>query len=78
VIQIRDVPDDVHEAITRAAEEQGLSLTAYLNAELARLARRPIVVAHNAEVIRRAKRRVQGRVDRASIQSALREVRGQG
>jgi predicted HicB family RNase H-like nuclease len=27
VIQIRDVPDEVHQALASAADEQGLSLT---------------------------------------------------
>ena len=30
VIQIRDVPDDVHDALVEAAEAQGLSLTRYM------------------------------------------------
>jgi hypothetical protein len=30
VIQIRDVPDDVHDALTDAAVAQGLSLTRYM------------------------------------------------
>jgi hypothetical protein len=77
VIQIRGVPDDVHAAITRAADERGVSLTSYIKAELAHLAERPAIVRHNAEVVRRTKQRVRGNVDRSAIQSALAEVRGE-
>lgn len=75
VIQIRDVPDQVHALLFEAAEAQGLSLTSYLNLELARLARRPQVVQHNVEVVRRTQDRVRGSIDRAAIQAALRDGR---
>lgn len=43
IIQIRDVPDDVHEVLAARARLQGMSLSEYLRAELARLAARPSV-----------------------------------
>lgn len=77
VIQIRDVPDGVHAALTGAATELGLSLTSYLNAELARLAEQPAIVRRNTEVVRRVQRQVGARVDRGQILSALRAERGE-
>lgn len=43
IIQIRDVPDDVHQVLAGRARLQGMSLSEYLRAELARLAARPSV-----------------------------------
>ena len=40
---VRDVPEDVHSALQRRAEQRGLSLQQYLAVELARLAERPSV-----------------------------------
>lgn len=77
IIQIREVPDDVHAALTRVAEERGQSLTSYLNSELAQIAERPAIVQHNAKVVRRTQGLVAGAVDRAAIRSALREERGE-
>jgi antitoxin FitA len=55
-IQIRDVPDDVHRVLATRAASAGLSLTAYLRAELTRVAERPPV----AEVLARAAERSGG------------------
>lgn len=76
VIQIRDVPDDVHEALVNAAEAHGLSLTRYMLRELEHLARRSEVVHANAAVIRQTQAAVRGHVDRATILAALHEGRG--
>jgi uncharacterized protein (DUF1778 family) len=76
VIQIRDVPDDVHDALTGAAEAQGLSLTRYMLRELEHLARRAQAVHANGAVIRQTQAKVRGHVDRATILTALREGRG--
>ena len=76
VIQIRDVPDDVHEALVRAAEAQGLSLTRYMLREVAQLASRAQVVRDNAALIRATQQGVRGRVDRGTILAALQEGRG--
>ncbi len=76
VIQIRDVPDDVHEALTEAAEARGLSLTRYMLRELEHLAKRAQAVHTNAAVIRDTQATVRGRVDRDTILTALHEGRG--
>jgi uncharacterized protein (DUF1778 family) len=76
VIQIRDVPDDVHDALTKAAESQGLSLTRYMLRELEHLADRSQAVRANAAVIRETRSEVRGHVDRKSILAALHEGRG--
>ena len=55
-IQIRDVPDEVHRKLATRAAAAGLSLTAYLRAELTRVAERPPV----AEVLARAAARHGG------------------
>lgn len=77
VMQIRDVPDEVHHALAEAAEAQGLSLTRYMLRELEHLAKRARVVQNNAAVIRRTQRTVKGTPDRAQILSVLHEGRGE-
>jgi plasmid stability protein len=43
MVQIRNVPDDIHRELKVRAARAGMSLSDYLNAELARLAaRRPL------------------------------------
>jgi hypothetical protein len=76
VIQIRDVPDEVHEALATAAGKQGLSLTRYMLRELEQLAGRAQAVKDNAAVIRATQAKVKGDIDRATILTALREGRG--
>ena len=76
VIQIRGVPDDVHDGLVDAAAAQGLSLTRYLVRELEHLARRAQMVDANAAVIRQTQAKVRGRVDRDTILTALHEGRG--
>ena len=76
VIQIRDVPDEVHEALVDAAAAEGLSLTRYMVRELEHLARRSQVVLANAAVVRETQAKVRGRVDRDVILTALHEGRG--
>ena len=75
VVQIRDVPDEVHDALVAAAEAAGLSLTRYLLRELEHLARQAQIVQNNAAVIRRTQSRVRGRPDRDTILSLLHEGR---
>jgi hypothetical protein len=75
VIQIRDVPDDVHDALAEAARAEDLPLSGYVRRELERLARRSQRVHQNAEIIRRTQRRVAGPVDRTTILAALHEGR---
>jgi len=53
LIQVRDVADATVRALKARAAERGLTLTAYLRAELDRLAARP----SNAEIVERLARR---------------------
>lgn len=77
VIQIRDVPEDVHDALTVAAAAQGLSLTRYLLSELENLMQRAQVPHINAAVVRQTQAEVHGHAGRDKILSALREGRGE-
>jgi hypothetical protein len=77
VIQIRDVPQGVHDALVRSARAQGLSLTKYLLRELEHLAAQPQVVRDNVATIRRTQHAVQGRPDRETILAVLHEGRGE-
>lgn len=76
VIQIRDVPDDVHDSLSAAAKAQGSSLTKYVLRELEQVAARARMVERNAAVIRDTQARVQGGVSRGSILEALHDGRG--
>jgi len=76
VIQVRDVPEKVHDALAAAAKAQGLSLTRYVRRELEQLARRPQLVDHNVAVIRATQDKVRGQIDRDVILAALHEGRG--
>jgi hypothetical protein len=75
VLQIRDVPDDVHDALTRAAREEGLSLTRYVLRELDHLARRTQVVRHNSTVIRQTQEILGAPANRETILAVLHEGR---
>jgi plasmid stability protein len=55
-IQIRNVPDDVHQALRTRAAATGVSLSDYALDELARAARRPPI----ADVLARARGRGEG------------------
>lgn len=57
-VLVRNVPDEVHAALQRRAEQRGQSLQQYLASELARLAERPSV----DELFARVSRRGGGRV----------------
>lgn len=76
VIQIRDVPDDVRDALAEAAHAEGLSLTRYVRRELEHLARRSQRVRDNAAVVRRTQKQVRANVDRDLILSELHDGRG--
>jgi hypothetical protein len=43
MIQIRDVPDNLHRRVRRRAEEAGMTLSDFLKQELVRIAERPTV-----------------------------------
>jgi hypothetical protein len=53
LVQVRDVPEGTLKALKAQAAERGLTLTAYLRAELDKLAARPT----NAEIVERLARR---------------------
>jgi plasmid stability protein len=53
LIQVRDIPEATLKALKAQAAERGLTLTAYLRAELDKLAARPT----NAEIVDRLARR---------------------
>ncbi|MHA7171959.1 hypothetical protein [Arthrobacter monumenti] len=75
VIQIRDVPDDVHNSLSAAAKAQGSSLTKYVLRELEQVAARERIAERNAAVIRDTQKRVHGGVSRESILEALHDGR---
>ncbi|MGC1206889.1 MAG: hypothetical protein WA880_02920 [Ornithinimicrobium sp.] len=77
VMQIRDVPDEVHDALAQTAKAQGVSLTKYVLRELEHLAARPQIVRENAASIRRTQQRVKGRPEREMILAVLHEGRGE-
>lgn len=70
-VQIREVPDDVHQALVRKAELAGQSLQQYLSAQLTLIATVPTV----DEVIDRIERRAKGRISRAGTVAALQDER---
>jgi antitoxin FitA len=70
-VQIREVPEDVHEALVRKAELAGQSLQQYLSAQLVVIASTPTV----DEVIDLIERRQKGSVSRASTIASLRDER---
>lgn len=71
IMQIRDVPDDVHDALSKAAQGQGLSLNRYVLRELEHVARREQVAQENAAIIRRTQAKIRSRPDREVILSVL-------
>jgi plasmid stability protein len=71
-IQIRDLDDDLYQALRRHAAEAGLSVPELLRREAARLAARPTV----EEWLSRTGRRPSG-IERADVLAALDELRGE-
>lgn len=57
-VQVRDVPEEVHEALMRQAELAGQSLQQYLSGKLALIATTPSI----EEVLERIERRSKGRL----------------
>lgn len=70
LIQVRDVPDDVHRALKARAAREGLSLSEYLRTELRRVAEAPTA----AELLARLRARKPVRSAETSAR-ALRSVR---
>lgn len=69
-VQIRDIDDDVYEALRRRAAEVGLSIPEFLRRETERIASRMSVTEWLART------RGSDTVTRHDIQSALDEIRG--
>jgi plasmid stability protein len=70
-VLVRDIPDDVHAALQRRAEQRGQSLQQFLAAELRRLAERPAI----DDVLDRIDRRRGGRVGLRQAADDLAEER---
>jgi len=66
-IQVRDVPDDVHEVLRVRAARAGLSLSEYLRREVSGLARRPTA----EEFLARVTAREEVAVDSEQIVAAV-------
>ena len=54
MIHLRQVPDDLHRKLTARAALEGLSLSAYLLAEVRRAAERPTVAELRTRIAQRA------------------------
>jgi hypothetical protein len=66
-VQVRNVPEDVHEELVRKAELAGQSLQQFLVVQLTRIARTPTI----DEIRARIERRPKGRLTRADASSAV-------
>ncbi len=71
VVQIRDVPDEVHAELTAQADRAGLSLNRFVLGEFERIARR----GRNAEIFAEAALETGPRLSPEQIVSAIREGR---
>jgi hypothetical protein len=72
MIQIRNVPDEIHQALVEKATREGLSLSGFLLREVSKLAERPSL----AEIIARAEQRKPLKPVTQSSVEILRELRG--
>lgn len=70
-VQVRNVPQEVHEALVRQAELAGQSLQHYLAAKLALIAATPTI----DEVLDRIKHHTKGRLSGADAIAALESER---
>ena len=66
-VQVRDVPDAIHEALVRRAEQAGQSLQQFLAAQLAHIAATPTV----DEILDRIERRPTGHLSAKSAIAAI-------
>lgn len=71
-IQVRDLDDEVYEALRRRAAEAGLTVPELLRREATRLAARPTV----EEWLARTRRR-PSKIQREDVLAALDEIRGE-
>ena len=70
-VQVRDVPDEVHEALVRRAGQAGQSLQQFLAAQLAEIAATPTL----NEILDRIERRPKGALSAEAAVEALDEER---
>jgi plasmid stability protein len=66
-VQVRDVPDEVHQALVRRAADAGQSLQQFLTAQLAAIALTPTI----DEIIDRIENRRKGRLSATSAIDAI-------
>lgn len=71
-VQVRDVPDEVHEALVRRAEQAGQSLQQFLAAQLAQIAAIPTI----NEMLERIEHRPKGQLSARNAIEAIDEERG--
>jgi hypothetical protein len=71
IIQVRDVPDDVHKILTKEAKKQGLSLNRFLLQELERMAGR----YKNMEVLSRLSKLPRPRTGPTDTVDLIRQMR---
>lgn len=66
-VQVRDVPEEVHEALVRRAARAGQSLQQFLAAQLAMIAATPTI----DEILDRVERRPKGQLSAKSAIEAI-------
>ena len=74
LVQVRDVPENVHRTLKARAAQSGISLTEYLRAELARIAALPT----NDEIRVRLRQRTPVRMPRETPELIIRRQRDAG
>jgi hypothetical protein len=72
MIQIRNVPDDIHRALKARAAKEGMPLSAFLLREVARVAERPTL----EELFERARQRKPLKPIAQDSVEIIRELRG--
>lgn len=70
-VQVRDVPEEVHEALVRRAEQAGQSLQQFLAAQLALIASMPTI----DEMLDRIEHRPKGKLSAESAIDAIAQER---
>jgi antitoxin FitA len=70
-VQIREVPEDVHNELVRRAEAAGQSLQQYLSTQLAAMVATPTI----DDMIARIEHRPKGRLSRADAVSTIADER---
>jgi plasmid stability protein len=73
MIQIRDVPDEVHRTLKVRAAAEGLSLSDYIKRDLEELSKQATI----EEVFARARARGESGITAEEIVSDLRQLRGE-